>query len=381
MSSACRRNTPSSTGRAYTPPAAPPAAYLAMLDGTGMTHGVLIQVSVHGTDNRLMLETLRANRQRLRGIAVAPLGLPDKDYRDMQNAGVVGLRLNVLYGGGIGFDSSLTTARCAGNSAGTCSSCSTRASSPALAPDLGELPVPFVVDHMGHFPASPRREGAGLPDPPRPRTRRRLGEAIGCLPCDQRRAALRDTIPLARALYDVAPDRCVWGSDWPHVANWKHMPNVGELLDLLADWVPDEAQRLLRAGRQPGAALRVLARRSSAHASRDGVRLGLCDHAARGPTVIAAAHWISHLRLDWDSPSPSRLGVECCRGGVRSFATTPAAPGLSDRDPVRAFSLQRQIEDLEAVARGRKDAPDSPCWACGPAAPPRSTMPFATPSE
>ncbi len=90
--------------RAYTPPAAPPSAYLAMLDGTGMTHGVLIQVSVHGTDNRLMLETLRSNRQRLRGIAVAPLGLSDKAYRDMQDAGVVGLRLNVLFGGGIGLE-------------------------------------------------------------------------------------------------------------------------------------------------------------------------------------------------------------------------------------------------------------------------------------
>jgi predicted TIM-barrel fold metal-dependent hydrolase len=79
-------------GRAYTPPAAPPSAYLGMLDGTGMTYGVLIQVSVHGTDNRLMLDTLRANRQRLRGIAVAPLGLPDKAYRDMKETGIVGLR-------------------------------------------------------------------------------------------------------------------------------------------------------------------------------------------------------------------------------------------------------------------------------------------------
>ena len=90
--------------RAYTPPAAPPSAYLAMLDATGMTHGVLIQVSAHGTDNRLMLETVRSNRQRLRGIAVAPLGLSDKAYRDMQDAGVVGLRLNVLFGGGIGLE-------------------------------------------------------------------------------------------------------------------------------------------------------------------------------------------------------------------------------------------------------------------------------------
>ena len=51
------------------------------------------------------------------------------------------------------------------------------------------------------------------------------------------------TVPFARRLHEVAPDRCVWGSDWPHVAHWGAMMNVGELLDLLADWVPDEAAR------------------------------------------------------------------------------------------------------------------------------------------
>jgi predicted TIM-barrel fold metal-dependent hydrolase len=50
----------------------------------------------------------------------------------------------------------------------------------------------------------------------------------------------RDTIPFARALVEAAPERCVWGSDWPHVAHWGPMMNVGDLLDLLAEWVPDE---------------------------------------------------------------------------------------------------------------------------------------------
>ena len=52
-----------------------------------------------------------------------------------------------------------------------------------------------------------------------------------------------ETTPLARALFEAAPDRCVWGSDWPHVAQWGVMPNVGDLLDLLADWLPDDAAR------------------------------------------------------------------------------------------------------------------------------------------
>lgn len=53
----------------------------------------------------------------------------------------------------------------------------------------------------------------------------------------------RDTIPFARAAIEAAPDRCVWGSDWPHVANWGVMMGVCDLLDLLADWAPDNTLR------------------------------------------------------------------------------------------------------------------------------------------
>jgi len=52
-----------------------------------------------------------------------------------------------------------------------------------------------------------------------------------------------DTIPFGQSLLDVAPDRCVWGSDWPHVGFWRPMPNVGDLLDALADWAPERALR------------------------------------------------------------------------------------------------------------------------------------------
>jgi predicted TIM-barrel fold metal-dependent hydrolase len=53
----------------------------------------------------------------------------------------------------------------------------------------------------------------------------------------------RDTISPARALVAVAPERLVWGSDWPHPMLHGPMPNDGSLVDLLAAWVPDETQR------------------------------------------------------------------------------------------------------------------------------------------
>lgn len=52
-----------------------------------------------------------------------------------------------------------------------------------------------------------------------------------------------DIAPHARALVDAAPDRILWGSDWPHVMVKKAMPNDGDLCDLLAGWIPDEAAR------------------------------------------------------------------------------------------------------------------------------------------
>jgi predicted TIM-barrel fold metal-dependent hydrolase len=52
-----------------------------------------------------------------------------------------------------------------------------------------------------------------------------------------------DTISLAAALLEAAPRRVVWGTDWPHVVLKGKMPNDGDLCDVLADWVPDEALR------------------------------------------------------------------------------------------------------------------------------------------
>jgi hypothetical protein len=84
--------------RSYTPSPAPPDKYLRMLDATGMDFGVLVQVSVHGTDNSLMLDTLKANPQRLRGVAVTPAEQTDAAWRALKEAGVTGLRLNTRTG-------------------------------------------------------------------------------------------------------------------------------------------------------------------------------------------------------------------------------------------------------------------------------------------
>ena len=59
---------------------------------------------------------------------------------------------------------------------------------------------------------------------------------------ESRIAPYDDVVPFARALVAAAPDRILWGTDWPH-PNLTVMPDEGELLDLLADFVPDETTR------------------------------------------------------------------------------------------------------------------------------------------
>ncbi len=229
--------------RSYTPPEAAAGSYLAMLDATGMTHGVLIQVSVHGTDNRLMVETLRAHPRRLRGIAVVPLGLPETELASLKEAGVVGLRLNVLYGGGVGFEAVEAYGALCREMGWHLQFLIDARSLPPLAGRLSRLPVPFCIDHMGHFPTSCGvgdegfrtlvslvRDGAWV-------------KLSGAYRNSVAGPPYADTVPFARALHQATPERCVWGSDWPHVAHWGPMMNVRDLLDLLAEWVPDEADR------------------------------------------------------------------------------------------------------------------------------------------
>ena len=72
------------------------ADYLALLDSHGLSHGVLVQPSFLGTDNRYMLDALRAATGRLRGVAVVAPGIADGALQALAEAGVAGIRLNLI---------------------------------------------------------------------------------------------------------------------------------------------------------------------------------------------------------------------------------------------------------------------------------------------
>jgi 2-pyrone-4,6-dicarboxylate lactonase len=228
--------------RSYTPVPAPEEDYLAMLDATGMDRGVLVQISVYGTDNRYMLEVLRRHSDRLRGIGVVSPEVSEQELTAMHEAGVRGLRLNVLYGGGVGLDAAQTLAAKIADMGWHLQLLLDARQLPELMPRLQKLTVPIVVDHMGHMPVA-----LGTQDPGFHALTHLLREhgwwtkLSGAYRISER-PDCDDVTSWAQALVEAAPDRLVWGSDWPHVAV-APMPDAGDLRNLLATWVPDEKQR------------------------------------------------------------------------------------------------------------------------------------------
>src|ERR1700694_2963737 len=77
--------------RSYTPPDAPLEKYLGMLDAIGFARGVLVQGSAHGRDNSAMLDALRQQSDRLRGVAVADADVSPAGLREWNRVGVRGL--------------------------------------------------------------------------------------------------------------------------------------------------------------------------------------------------------------------------------------------------------------------------------------------------
>src|SRR6185312_4201973 len=113
-----------------------------------------------------------------------------------------------------------------------------------LAPALHRSPVPVVIDHMGRIDAS-----LGLDQPNFQALLRLLDDrnvwvkVSGADRITRQGPPYADAVPFARRLVEAAGDRAVWGLDWPHPNHQGPIPDDGELVDLLSEIAPSEAQR------------------------------------------------------------------------------------------------------------------------------------------
>lgn len=231
--------------RSYTPPEASLEMYFSMLNTLGIERGVIVQPSVYGVDNRCTLDAVRAAPDRLRAVVVVDESITERELEDMHAAGARGVRLNLLFRSGIEVSDVRLIAEKVAPFGWHLQMLIDVSEFSDLRETFGSLPVETVFDHMGHMPTSAGVDHQGFQD--------MLaliadGKAWAKLSGSYRttseeRTPYKDIAPFAKAIIKANPERCVWASDWPHPSIKVPMPNDGSLLDMLADWCPDETMR------------------------------------------------------------------------------------------------------------------------------------------
>ncbi|MBI3370697.1 MAG: amidohydrolase family protein, partial [Betaproteobacteria bacterium] len=233
--------------RKYSPPLCTREAWLALHALLGVERGVQVHGSPYGFDNSITADFLREHPGRFVGVAVVGTEVTDAELKRLDAAGFRAARLMDQYATGattamleliarrvapLGWHIEINIAR-SGDWV-------------ELEPRLRRCPVPLVFDHLGRV-----RGGEGIDAPGFNVVRRLLAEREDCWTKISSFYRLSDSGPphyddmraIVRTLLDERPDRCVWGTNWPHPGLTRDMPNDADLLDLLESWLPGDAVR------------------------------------------------------------------------------------------------------------------------------------------
>ena len=231
-----------------TPPVAPVASYRQVQARLGTSRTVVVQPSTFGIDNACLLDALATFGEQARGVAVIEPEIDDAQLQRMHALGVRGVRVNFVTEQSWG----PTTLERLRHTADRVAPLGwhvqvfmTADQIVEASPVLESLPTPLVIDHLGRMP-----QPLGVAHP---------GFRAVCRLLEQGRTYVKlsgpamgtqvgppsyaDNSKVARGYVLAAPDRVVWGSDWPHTTETEK-PDDADLLDLLLDWAPDEATRL-----------------------------------------------------------------------------------------------------------------------------------------
>lgn len=246
--------------RAYNVAEAPIEAHERMQRRVGLERTVLVQASGYGFDNRAMLSALQTLGSRGRGVAVVAQNVSAADLQNLHEAGVRGVRFNLV----------TLASRHPGDRARTIAAYermlaplgwhlqvyADAATLEQLETPLARASVKIVIDHMGLPDAALGTGQPGFQAVLRLARQAhvwvklagadRITRASGCL---------RDAIPFMHALAEAAPERLMWGSDWPHIGfhSGRQVYDSGllpfrdvdaaELLEVLFEALPDAATR------------------------------------------------------------------------------------------------------------------------------------------
>jgi 2-pyrone-4,6-dicarboxylate lactonase len=232
--------------RRYTPEDAPKEALTALHALLGVERAVIVQASCHGKDNRAMLDAIAEAPDKRRGVAIVDANFTDADYATLDRGGVRGARFNFVrhLGGAPDMDAFRKVVDRIKEMGWHVVLHMDGADIIPLSEMMRQLPMPFVIDHMGRVDAA-----AGI-EQPTFRALLDLAQRENCWikVCGAERISpppYTAAIPIARALVAAIPDRVLWGTDFPH-PNLNHEADEADLVDLVPQFaVTAEAQRKL----------------------------------------------------------------------------------------------------------------------------------------
>jgi predicted TIM-barrel fold metal-dependent hydrolase len=214
----------------------------------GIDRGVVVQPMAHGHDNAVTLDAIARSDGRFRGVAKVDDGFDDGALRKLHAGGIRGVRFNLIEESGGAVDLAMFE-RVIGRIARLGWSITFHLKPNELvehADWLRKLPIPTIIDHYGRVPFEDgvRQEAFQV-------LLQLLGEphVWAKISCAERQSALGppydDAPPFAHALLAVAPDRLLWGTDWPHSQRFRlgQQCDDGDLVDLVPRLLPDAAAR------------------------------------------------------------------------------------------------------------------------------------------
>jgi len=221
--------------------------YVRTLTAIGCQRAVLIQPSVYGNRNDLIEDALALAPEgvSLRGVAVVDPDIGEHELERLHRLGFRGIRINLAAGtSGLQLSDARVLANRIRSFGWHLQFYADFQQQPELADELEQLDATLIIDHFGRTPAA---EGTNAPGFQKLLRLLRRDNVYAKLSApyfiSQQHPDYQDVAPLAAAMLDVAPDRLVWGTDWPHASARAQMPDDGDLADVLARWIPDADAR------------------------------------------------------------------------------------------------------------------------------------------
>lgn len=224
----------------------------AMWATIGVTRGVIVHAVGSGEDNAVTYAALRRFPDRLRATAILRRGISDHRLDELTDAGFKAVRVTMIRQDGkpvstlgTSYEDLVALAPRLAERGWHAQLWIESSDLVTAAPELEKLPLDFVVDHMSRTMADKGREH---PDfrafTELLKTGRYWAKISGADRNTRAGRPYTDTAPYMRAIVQAAPDRVVWGSDWPHVGHAPaNVPALQDLLRLFHDAVPDEGIR------------------------------------------------------------------------------------------------------------------------------------------